>query len=161
MQKIHSDEEILKEAQKDEKSGALFLPNGNLIVETAQLYGFNVTADNRKSFLPMASTQLKKARRLLTLATSEKLTRADGSQFSAPLFYRTYMLTTVPESNTSGSWMGWKIERGPKLEEMSGWKQIMSDIREFRDSLAAGTIAGDMSKIEEETNGQTIDNDSM
>ena len=147
LQGVHDDESILDKTQQDEKGRAV-LQNGDYITETAQIYGINVTADFRKCFLPMASTQLKKARRLLTLATSEKLQREDGSFFTPPIYYRCYKFTTVPESNNEGSWMGWKIERDKALPEIPNWNLLMSDIKQFRDSLAKGEVRADMSGIE-------------
>lgn len=159
LQGVHDTDEILLKTEKDEK-GKDILPNGNYVTETAQLYGLNVSADFRKSFIPMASTQLKKARRLLTLATSEKLTREDGSQFTPPLFYRSYVMTSVPESNNEGNWLGWKIERGDTLTEFANWQQIMHDIKEFRESLAAGTVKGDIASMESESS-RTIDGEAF
>lgn len=155
---IHDSDTIMDQTEKDDR-GRNVLPSGNSIAETAQLYGLNVSAGFRKSFIPMASTQLKKARRLLTLATSEKVSRSDGSQFTPPLFYRSYALSTVPESNAEGNWMGWKIERGASLPEFDHWQQLLSDIKEFRDSLAAGNVKGDIASMQEET-GQTIDHNA-
>src|SRR5687768_6899489 len=149
LQGIHNDDRILDETEDDEK-GRPTLKNGNYIVETAQLYGINVTAAFRKCFLPMSSTQLKKARRLLTLATSEKLPRADGSFFTPPLYYRSYRLTTVPESNNEGNWKGWKIERDKALNELPNWKEHLQDITQFRESLLKGEAKGDLSGIDGE-----------
>jgi hypothetical protein len=156
LQHIHTTGEIMSETQKDDR-GRDILKNGNYIAETAQLYGLNVSADMRKSFIPMASTQLKKARRLLTLATSEKIVRSDGSAFTPPLFYRCYELTTVPESNAEGNWMGWKIERGAPITDLPNVRQLMHDIKEFRSSLAEGTIKGDMA---DDAGGPVIDADA-
>jgi hypothetical protein len=147
LQGIHTDDKILDDTEQDDK-GRPTLKNGNYIVETSQLYGINVTAAFRKCFLPMSSTQLKKARRLLTLATSEKLQRADGSEFTPPLWYRSYSLTTVPESNAEGSWMGWKIERGQALNEFPNWQQHLADIKAFRESLVKGEAKGDLSGVD-------------
>lgn len=158
LQGIHETDLILRETEKDEKNRDI-MPNGNLIIETAQIYGLNVSADFRKSFIPMASTQLKKSRRLLTLATSEKVDRGDGSQFTPPLFYRSYNLTTVPESNNEGNWMGWRIERGIALPEFDRWRDLLAEIKEFRASLADGSIKGDVASMQEEA-GVTIDNDA-
>lgn len=147
--KIHDTDAILDEAEKDDL-GKMVLKNANYIAETAQLYGINVTADNRKTFLPMTSTQLKKARRLLTLATSEKVQRPDGSVFSPPLFYRVYRFTTVPESKEGFNWMGWKIERDVSLPELPNWQNLLADIKVFRDSLVKGELRGDLSGVEGE-----------
>jgi hypothetical protein len=161
LQNIHDSEEIMKKTRKDEK-GKNVLDNGNLIVETAQLYGLNVNANFRKTFIPMVSTQMKKVRRLLTLATSEKIARSDGTEFTPPLFYRSYFLTTVPESNNEGNWMGWKIERAKALPEFPNWQQLMHDIKSFRESLADGSVKADIASMEEEARaggGEVIDNE--
>ncbi len=154
---IHSTNDILDKCELDEKNRPT-LPNGNYVAETSQFYGFNLSAGNRRSFLPMASTQLKKARRLLTLATNEKLKRADGTEFTPPLFYRTYKLTSVPESNAEGSWMGWAVERDVAIDELPNWKNLMAEVKEFRESLTKGDVRGDIAAMAEEA-GVTIDND--
>lgn len=160
LQGIHEpSSDILEKTEKDEK-GRNVLDNGNYIMETYQLYGLNATADFRRSFIPFASTQRKKCKRILTLGTSEKLTREDGSQFTPPLFYRSYGMTTVPESNAEGDWMGWKIERGAALNEFERWEQLMHDIKEFRESIAAGTVKGDIASMEAEHGGAIVDHES-
>lgn len=156
LQGVHDEEP--KGLERDERN-RMTLPSGNYIVETAQLYGLNASANFRRSFIPMSSTQLKKARRLLTLATSEKIERADGSTFTPPLFYRAYQLTTVPESNAEGNWMGWKIERERALPDFPGWQSLMADIKTFREQLAAGNVRGDIDSMKAEA-GPIIDNDS-
>ena len=97
----------------------------------------------------MSSTQLKKARRWLTLATSEKVTRPDNSTFTPPLFYRTYNISVVDESNAEGSWSGWKIERGAKLQEIGdGWQALYKEALEFRESIKRGELRGDLDREE-------------
>jgi hypothetical protein len=141
--KVHEDPAILDECIPDEKKRPT-TKDGNLIAETAQFFGLNISAGGRRCFLPLASTQLKKARRWLTLATSEKLRREDGSSFTPPLFYRTYNLSTVDESNPEGDWAGWKIERGATLQEMEGWKELYAEAMAFRDSIKKGEVRGDV-----------------
>lgn len=150
---IHPDASILDQTTRNEKKQPL-LPNGNLIAETAQFYGFNLSADRRLCFIPMTSSQLKKARKWITLATSEKLKRADGSEFLAPLFYRAYELGTADESNNEGSWAGWTINRGPALPEIDfdgvPWGSIAAEAMHFRETLIAGKASGDLSNVTEE-----------
>jgi hypothetical protein len=148
---IHSDPAILDETTRNEKKQPV-LANGNYIAETAQFFGLNLTADNRKCFLPMASTQLKKARKWLTLATGEKLTRDDGSTFTPPLFYRAYHLTTAEESNAEGEWAGWKVDRGLTLPELEAegfdWHALKADCEGFLETLVKGTVSGDVSSMQ-------------
>ena len=148
--KTHDSADILNETRPDADNRAT-LPNGNYIVETAQLYGLNISADWRKSFIPMASTQLKKVRRLLTLAMSEKL---PGTNEIAPLYYRTYTLTTVPEGNARGNWMGWKVERGKALPDFEGWREILEDVKTFREMVKSGEAHGDMAGIDSPAGGR-------
>lgn len=144
---IHNDPEILSQCTQNDKRQYV-LPNGNIVSETAQFYGLNATADYRFSFIPMTSTQLKKARRWNTLATSEKALRRDGTEFTPPLFYRAYVLSTVAESNDQGSWDGWKIERGPKIEEIDGAAQKVFDLATgFYEQLKSGRARGDVESM--------------
>lgn len=122
---------------------------GNYIAETSQFFGFNMAADGRKCFVSFTSTQLKKARRWNTLAMSEKLKRADGSEYTPPLFYRAYKLGSAEESNSQGDWAGWTVERGPKLEELDGFQSLFAEAVEFRKQLSSGDVKADNSDIEQ------------
>lgn len=148
---VHSDPAILDRCTRDDRNRPV-LPNGNYIAETAQFFGLNLSAGRRMCFIPMTSTQLKKARRWNTLAMGEKLKRADGSEFTAPLFYRTYNLTTAAESNNDGDWSGWVIARGLALPEISqeehgmDWRSIKAEALAFRESLAKGAARADLAE---------------
>lgn len=122
---------------------------GNYIAETSQFFGFNLAADARKCFVSFTSTQLKKARRWNTLAMSEKVKRADGSEYTPPLFYRAYKLGSAEESNSQGDWAGWTVERGPKMEELENFKSLFAEAVEFRKQLATGAVKADNSDIED------------
>lgn len=148
---VHHDPAILDQCTRDDR-GRQVLPNGNYVAETAQFFGLNLSAGRRMCFIPMTSTQLKKARRWNTLAMGEKLKRADGSEFTAPLFYRTYRLTTAAESNNDGDWYGWVIARGPALPELTSeshgmdWRSVKNEALAFRESLAKGAARADLAE---------------
>ncbi len=147
---IHKDPAIMDQCTKDEKTNAMMLPNGNLVQQTAQFIGMNLTAGGRRSFIGMASTQLKRARLWMTMATSERLKRSDGSEYQAPLLYRSYNLTTAEETNAKGTWSVWQINRGPALPDLDigrDWKEIMRDASEFYRMLVAGEAQTDTSSL--------------
>lgn len=161
---IHSNGSILDQCERNDKNQPV-LPNGNLIVETAQFYGLNLSAGGRWSFIPMASTQLKKSRKWLTLANSEKLEGANGS-FTPPLFYRTYNLVAAEESNNQGDWTGWRVERGLSLPEYGeeigmDWQSIKAEAVKFRDQLADGMARGDLNDREQGASGSADPDGSM
>jgi hypothetical protein len=94
----------------------------------------------------MSSTQLKKARRWLSLATFERLEAPDGRTFTPPLYYRTYNLTTVQESNAQGQWMGWKIERGEPITSLPSYRTLLAECRDFARVLAQGSVKADLAE---------------
>lgn len=149
---IHSNVAILDSCQRTDK-GQYVLPNQNYIMETAQFFGFNLTANRRRCFVPMASSQLKKARKWMTLATELKLKRADGSEYNPALFYRTYNLSTAEEANAEGKWFGWVITPGPTLKEIAialdfSSKNQFQDCLDFIANLDAGKVRGDTTEEE-------------
>lgn len=155
---IHTDPMIMYRTSRNEK-GQPVLPSGNYIAETAQFFGLNVTAGFQKCYIPMTSTQLKKARRWLTIATTERLIRPDGTRFSAPLFWRGYELTTAEESNSEGSWMGWRIERKGTLAEIAAvngldGNQLKDECRAFLSQLKAGEVKADHSEAAVEADAE-------
>ena len=151
--KIHNEPDILDDCIRDERNRTI-TKDGNLVAETAQFFGLNLSAGMRRSFLPMASTQLKKARKWLTLATGEKVTRTNGTQYTPPLFYRIYLLGTVPEENASGDWVGWRVERGRCLKDVEGFRPIMEEAIAFRESITKGEVRGDVTALQEEEQTQ-------
>ncbi len=157
LQGVHSDPAILDECTQNENK-QMVLPNGNIIIETAQFYGLNITAGRRPSFIPLASTALKVARRWNTLAAGEKLQRADGSEFTAPLFYRSYNLTTAEESNNKGDWSTWRVERGQTLVELAeefglNASDLLAQCKKFKDDIMGDAVKADLASMNEGTGG--------
>lgn len=150
---IHSDPAILQSCTQNEKRQSV-LPNKNIISETAQFFGFNLTGNMDRVFIPMASTQLKKAKKIITFATEEKLLDGNNVKFTPPLYYRAYKLGTTTEKNNKGEWFGWTVERGPALPELTqetygfDWKVLFDQAKSFRDSLVQGRARADVSHYE-------------
>lgn len=143
---VHSGDEILRECRVDERRNYI-LPNGNIVVETGQMFGLNLSAMGRPSFIAFTSTQLRKLRQWLTLANGERID-VGGRQIQPPLFYRTYLLGTAPEGNNKGTWAGWTIGRGPVLTERPDWRDLMARVTEFRASLQTGSVSADTSSLD-------------
>ncbi len=149
---IHNTADCLDGCTENDR-GQMVNAAGNYIADTAQFFGFNLTADRRKCFLSFTTTQLRKARKWNTLAMSEKVRRSDGSEYTPPLFYRTYLLGSAEESNSQGDWAGWTINRGPKLQELEGWQNLFKEATEFREQLIRGEVRGDNSDLQSEPAG--------
>ena len=127
---MHSNPDILRECQRDKN--VWLTPEGNQIQETAQFYGWQLDEGGgvQSCFLPMASTQLRKARQWLTMAQAEEIEK-EGSIFKAPLWWRVYTLGSQKEKNDQGRWHGWTIDRAMTLAEWADENQ-----RDFTELVA-------------------------
>ena len=145
---IHTDASILEQCKVNERRQPI-LPNGNYVAETAQIYLLNGALRWRPTFLPFGSTQLKKARRWMTLASNERLLNSQNKEFLPPLFYRSYELDTVAESNAEGDWYGWTIMPGKAMPELdSDYKNtLLPAAVAFLKSIQAGQVRGDTSGL--------------
>ncbi len=134
--KTHQNANILLECQRNERNQDV-LRNGNLIVTTAYFYGIALIDGQRvPCVIGLSSTQLKKSKQWLNMAMSLKLTKQDGSKYTPPLFSHSYLLSTVPEKNESGTWRGWCIKIGKMVsdpvliaEAMSYAKRATTQVR--------------------------------
>jgi hypothetical protein len=146
---------VLDKTTKNDRNQNV-LPDGNYIVETMTFFCLNLSAGGRQSFIPLSSAQLKAGRRWLTLMTNERLQRADGSEFTPPIFYRSWKATSIEQSNAKGSWMGWKFEPGPTIIELDPTKGLLERAKAFFDMGQAGLAKGDLSTLDE---GSTTEDD--
>lgn len=140
--RIHDNDAIINETMEG-PNGENVLPSGNIIMETAQFFGFDLSREMRQIFIPMASTQLKKARRWLSMANDMRL--ASGSK--APLFWGVYELSIVPESNNKGDFYGWKVDFNSLVKNLPNGKDILMEAHKFHHSLASGVAKADDSGI--------------
>lgn len=149
---IHKTDAIIQQCTMDEKNRPI-LPNQNYIAETAQWFGFNLSVpDRRRCFIPMASSQLKRSRQWMTLADSQRVQTSRG-EIRPPLFYRSYTLSTGPESNAEGDWFGWRIERGETLgmicsQNRWDFQAMRLEADKFRRELLEGQARANLADLE-------------
>lgn len=152
---IHTSDAILQKCSLSEKNQQFH--GENIVIETSQVFGLNMNAMMRRSFISFASTQTKKAKKWLTLANGEILKRSDGSLFTPPFFYRIYNLTSTEESNNEGDWAGWRIDRGDILPSLGeNWKDVMKLCVDFQKSILAGEVLADEGSAREAGGGGEV-----
>lgn len=93
--------------------------------------------------LALGSTQVKKSRELNALIGMEKVRNAAGLLVPIPRFGIVWRITTVPESNSFGSWYGVKFDRLRRVER----DELFSSVG-FHKMLAAGERRADMSELD-------------
>lgn len=140
---------ILSQTKPDEKR-RMVLPNGNYIAETATWYVLNLSANRRRSFIPLTSTGLKHSRRWMTLLTNERIKRPDGSEVIPPLWFRSWNVTTVEEKNNDGSWKNWKFDPSDPILALDPSKTILREAKEFYEQARDGLVQGDVAAAAEE-----------
>lgn len=145
-----------KTALDDRKRNVL--PNGNYIAEMATYFGLNLSAGARRSFLPLTSTQLKAARKWMTLITNQRVKRADGSEFQPPIFFRSWKASVVEQENSQGSWFGWKFDPDMPVLEIDPKKELLAEAKAFYAEARDGLVKGDFASMAEE--GASGDGDS-
>lgn len=137
-----TDSSILEKCTSNDK-GQDLLPNGHQIATTAEYFVYIIDEAGgppTEAVISMSSTQLKKSRRWNTMWTGIKVQRPDGSYFNPAIFYSSYKLTTVPESNDKGNWFGWNIELGQPTMDLPVGQELYLSARNFRDRVQAGNV---------------------
>jgi len=139
--RAHSNPAVLNECTRNDRNQDI-LPNGNQLVTTSVIFGkYSHEGRWEPAIISFVSTQLKKARGWLNMAMAIK---QNGKPL--PLFSHKYAITTVPESNANGSWMGWHIEGAGQVTDTAligdcaeVAKKIVSGARPLLGAPSAGT----------------------
>lgn len=126
--------------ERDDVSGKMITADGDSIIEeTAIWYVINWEHNRQMSVISFASSRLRAHKEWLHLCRTERM--SNGA--IPPTYYRGYLLSTVPQSNEKGSWVGWQIDRSEKLQDLMGndlsdMKSLMEDIKSFKEALNIG-----------------------
>lgn len=113
---------------------------GTEIIQTVQLYGLNLSAGGRPSFVSLKKSGLKTARQFLTKASMLKL--PNGRQ--APLFYKSYILSSFQDQGNGNSWFALKIEDGPTVTDLPNWQELVETAKAFQQSVSSGEKRADL-----------------
>lgn len=151
-----TDPSILERCRPDEKR-RMVTKDGNYIAETATYYVLNLSAGNRRSFIPLSSTQLKVARQWMTKIQYEKILRPDGTEFQAPIFYRVWTAKPVATNNNQGDWFLWSFTPGETVLERDPSKALLAEAKDFQQQAARGLVQGDLGSMEEDEHHPTND----
>lgn len=112
--------------------------SGDEVIETHQYYGLNLSANARRSFLPMKKSNLKVARRWFGQMREEKL----PSGAIAPLFFYTWNLGSFLDSGNENQWYNWTISKGRKVVDLENRDSILADAVDFLKQIEAGQVQG-------------------
>jgi hypothetical protein len=147
---------VLDKTTRTEKNENL-LPNGNLIQETAQWYCLlrdGITWN--RVFFPLRSTMLKLSRKWLTLCRAEQVEMPDGKLWKPPLFWRSWKLLVVDESNDQGSWSTFRPEKSLSNLEIDPKRDLIRACMAFYEDIRIKAVAPDIGP-QDDSDGPIID----
>ena len=102
---------ILSKCTRDDESRRFYTPDGNEIVETAQVFILLTDPSPQQAVVAFTSTGLGVARKWLTMLRMARVQNSKGEAVEAPMFAYTYSLSTVTQSNDKGTWNSYSINQ--------------------------------------------------
>lgn len=88
------------------------------------------------ALMSLTSTQIKKSKLLSSMIASAKMPLADGRRITPASWANIIRLTSIPESNDKGSWMGARFE----MEGFVKDRALYAAGKAFHDSVIAGHV---------------------
>jgi hypothetical protein len=138
-----------------EHEGKLYKPNADgtinekkndYFADTRTHYVLTYNAETgaiSQAILPLASSQIKKSKMLMTLLSGKKITMpGTGEKRTPPTFANIVRLTTVAESNDQGNWSGVKFELNGMVQD----RELFNEAKAFHEAINAGSVKVDFSR---------------
>ena len=148
------DASIIKKTSRNDKNQNI-LQNGNAIAETAQWYCLLQDGGNwTRIFIPLTSTNLKHSRKWMTLCRTESVQMPNGEFWKPPLFWRSWKLTAIEDSNDQGDWTTFRPEKGESSLDIDASRILLKSCMSFYEDVKTDAVRGE---IIDEDQGRTID----
>lgn len=122
--------------------GKRFDEEGNQLTDALQFFILLVnkeTSEFEVAVLNFAASQARKGRGWVS-TIGNRMERKDGQLIRPAIYFYSYEITTVPESNDQGSWYGFLISEGPKVMDLENGKEIFRTAKELRQRIKAGEV---------------------
>lgn len=115
------------------------------IVNTANYYVLLLNIETKTAnpaIITLGGTDFKKRRGWNTHIAMTEIPKPDGTFISGSKipFWNMYHITTVPESNDTNSWFGFKIDKYKPISVLPNFKAIWEQATEFRRMVAEGKV---------------------
>jgi hypothetical protein len=140
---------LSKTTQNDKREN--ILPNGNVIQEQAQWFCLVQNgAQWQRSFLPLKATNLKHSRKWLTLCQTETVQLPNGEFWKPPLFWRSWKLIIVDDSNDQGDWATFRPEKGELIMDIDPNRQLLRMCKSFYEDIRTEKVRPDIEQTQDE-----------
>lgn len=144
---LPSDVETGKIGVRRDAHGRLFDEQGFLLRDTRNHY-LLVKSEKSGNWTPallsLASSQVKKSKRWLSLIQNFEMTDANGRHFTPPSFAQIFELGTEKEENNLGSWYGLTVKAAGIVEDAA----LYSRAKKINESVLGGKIRAESESAE-------------
>lgn len=106
--------------------------------DTRSHFVFVVRADGTffPAMMPLASTQIKKSKKLMSMVLGVQMRNGSGALFNPPSFSHMYKVSTVKESNDQGTWHGVQFEPAGRVSD----PELYAAAKAFHAQIMAGKV---------------------
>lgn len=113
-------------------------PNYDKLSDTRNHYVLYESAEGtwRPALVSLASTQIKKSKRWMSLISGIELRASDGRIYTPPSFAYIYRLKALKEKNAKGEWWGVEVSMDGPVED----QEVFAKAAAFNKSVAAGEV---------------------
>lgn len=118
--------------------------DGNQITDALQFFILMVneeTGEYEVAVLNFTGSQARKGRGWATTINNRMERHPVTKKLGKPaIYFYSYKITSVPESNDQGSWYGFSIAEGPKVMELQNGREIFQTAAGLRKRVEAGEV---------------------
>ncbi len=136
---IYSPGETMPKTERSTEDNKEYVMDGSgqYIEETHQHFVIVLHEDGaaETALIAMKSTQLKKSRKWNSMISSLTMQGKNGP-FTPPRFSHVYLLKTLLEENSKGSWHGWEMSRVGPVEDAATYQRA----KDFAKSITEGDV---------------------
>jgi len=151
------DPSILKKCMRNERNENV-LPNGNIVQETAQWYCLLQDGHSwNRIFFPLKATNLKHSKKWMTLVMTEAVEMPDKTIWKPPLFWRSWHLIIIDDSNDQGDWATFRPEKGEKILDLDPDRRLLRMCKSFYEDIKKNIVRPDLETQQDEGRPSTID----
>ena len=111
--------------------------SGDYIEQTAQWYVKYIPEKGSASnaLIALKMSQLKKSKKWLSIIMSQEMDSAKG-KVQMPMFSHVYLLKTIAEENSKGSWHGWEMALDKQIDDVN----LYTSCKSFSASIEKGEV---------------------
>jgi hypothetical protein len=124
------------------EKGKKFDEDGNQLTDALQFFIMLVNKETDEfevAVLNFTGSQARKGRGWVS-TIGNRMERRNGQLMRPAIYFYSYDITTVPESNDQGSWYGFLISEGPKVKDLPNGREIFTTAKQLRERIKAGEV---------------------